>query len=1500
MTGTRLSIGVLLWTALLVLPACGGGGQGLRVDTAPLLVTSTSIPPKLSGESVNHVIPIAGGCGGPYVLKVISGKLPRGLYLDNETHAILGHLLEDGDFSFTIQVTDTGCEPFSSTTASFRMVVGVGEIVVVGATLDGNPTMVPPGGTHYNPDHPSLGKVVYNDFVTILLVVAGGHGPYSAVVIDKDGIDDGPLPLGTGIPPSSTSITGAPVEVGPEGGPFLVTLDITDSVGGKGIFTFYWMIDTPQIIFATPDLLDGQAGVKYSDQIIVAEGVGPFVYEFVEEGLPEDYTSDKSTNPDLDPDTDVIYNPGAPPTVNPPEALVKIDATVYPPLNDLGPAYDVSHQGAPPEAVVLTETTGSFSGIPRRRGTFSVNAHVQSTLVPNSFGQHAWGTLDFEIVSAPPIAHDPIYTLDPAFTTVKPYARLEEAQKGQIYNPDGGPDGLQIVATGGVPDDGLTDAPHASQTEPADDETAGAYKWEIDWNPDGDFDGEPALGVIPGMEFTDLGIFRIIEVGGIPQVDDLIPQFDQSLAFTAADSALPDTLASSATEKVAFGIGPDRILITKSTTTMSNSTDQRSWDDSAMTLKYVIPQGSVHQMRSPGVGDLTGDGDDKHLLPSEAGTGTTPATLFTSVDLLRTSVNPTGYWDDNVHLNPNAARPWQNSQTAYYYPYYGPGSHGTTSYSSGQHTYGFQPATTSVRLSKCKDLSVTASAGLGVYTDGGKLHAFDTSTHFGIFIIRKDGRLYVPAAFKKSSSGYASFGDNWSYGYRGSTTSHSATKIPQMTVSPDGRIAALKVRTSTSFSRTESAGSTDILLISLTGERIAEWDDEVYTIVESGSSGSSSTGQYLFASSLTLTNEYLYYLIGSGSTNYLHYKDHYIYRYGLFDGEDEGEFLHPSFNSEWTNTTGSAMQTPFQCFARNFAYNTSTGAPDPVMYGTDGYNSWESSLAPHPFRVNSQGNACAILAGRTTTATSAAADVLFHHVWVDYEGDFHQLSTQRRHTSGGGRGIALKHGPCYTPVAGLWGDNTGPTSRFEISDDGLKVAVVYFRNTTVDPYVTYSETQIRYREDIAAYVSTNSSWGGRTVHEITGDTSTNTGYGSSYVSGKFLHSSSSNDQTWRFGALTFTTAGDGLIFWGGYSNYDPDAYSHANQKYTCAKSFVGSLYSYDFTGGGVRNILAAADGGCNKTVGTAYTSYTFSQSSWQTDGGVIKPAAGFRSQNGDFLYIATRGAVYTGTSKMRDGALIGVNVRSVNAAGSSSLSINGHRDGRAFYVGFPSGNNYNGFLSAYYPYSAFGFGYTYSSAYQQYYTHIGYNSCVAAPDNGWVYFTSVTAANYTYTMHNSLYGGPVRATYSAGYPYYKKRIFVFDPNVGGAMNLVDPAGWTGLTYQHVQGLVVSDDGSAVMAVDSTYTSYHYIDRENFTVFSGIDLNETTGSLPANSVTMQKFETSKYVGDCAGFSPKLDSVYYAAGSGSASMTLKRGTIGGNSTGTSLGFGTARYSVLHTGR
>ena len=57
-----------------------------------------------------------------------------------------------------------------------------------------------------------------------------------------------------------------------------------------------------------------------------------------------------------------------------------------------------------------------------------------------------------------------------------------------------------------------------------------------------------------------------------------------------------------------------------------------------------------------------------------------------------------------------------------------------------------------------------------------------------------------------------------------------------------------------------------------------------------------TTGEVLFGSSLTLTNEYLYYLVGNsfgGSWYYSSWKDHFVYRYDLDGGAgvDESETI---------------------------------------------------------------------------------------------------------------------------------------------------------------------------------------------------------------------------------------------------------------------------------------------------------------------------------------------------------------------------------------------------------------------------------------------------------------------------------------------------------------------------------------------------------------------------------------------------------------------------------
>ncbi|MDJ0973892.1 MAG: hypothetical protein QNJ98_05490, partial [Planctomycetota bacterium] len=121
----------LVAMALVVAPSCGGGGEGFRVPASPLGISTTVLPALLSGDVVDVEIELTGGCGGPYVVQVISGGvnggMPDGLGVENRVVPtpgldgvlgtaddgtrnaafLAGVLLEDGLFNFTVQVTDS-------------------------------------------------------------------------------------------------------------------------------------------------------------------------------------------------------------------------------------------------------------------------------------------------------------------------------------------------------------------------------------------------------------------------------------------------------------------------------------------------------------------------------------------------------------------------------------------------------------------------------------------------------------------------------------------------------------------------------------------------------------------------------------------------------------------------------------------------------------------------------------------------------------------------------------------------------------------------------------------------------------------------------------------------------------------------------------------------------------------------------------------------------------------------------------------------------------------------------------------------------------------------------------------------------------------------------------------------------------------------------------------------------------------------------------------------
>ena len=138
-----------------------------------------------------------------------------------------------------------------------------------------------------------------------------------------------------------------------------------------------------------------------------------------------------------------------------------------------------------------------------------------------------------------------------------------------------------------------------------------------------------------------------------------------------------------------------------------------------------------------------------------------------------------------------------------------------------------------------------------------------------------------------------------------------------------------------------------------------------------------------------------------------------------------------------------------------------------------------------------------------------------------------------------------------------------------------------------------------------------------------------------------------------------------------------------------------------------------------------------------------------------------------------------------------------------------------------------------------------------------------------------------------------------NPDVGGDVQQISPASWEGVNYQCVGGLVVSDDGSAMMATDCAAIYYNWNDRERLSLFSGIQL-DSSGDLVGTPVT-ETFESSTYVSSHFAFSPKLDRIFYAAGSGNENgKALKQGFTDSGATKTTFSFSNANYNILHVGR
>ncbi|MFM8979416.1 MAG: hypothetical protein ACKOSS_02990 [Planctomycetia bacterium] len=964
-------------------------------------------------------------------------------------------------------------------------------------------------------------------------------------------------------------------------------------------------------------------------------------------------------------------------------------------------------------------------------------------------------------------------------------------------------------------------------------------------NPPPAGDGDAFGTLPPGMALDGWrGLWRVDNAA------QLVRQGPQALELTVTDQQLPTQARHSATQRVSFSVGPDKVVITESSASsaLNSSQPYHTLNDNAQTVRICLPFASAPVVvRNLELGDLAAT----HAVPPATGltTSTGLHTLLSSIDLMRACVNPAGWWNDVHNLNPLGARSGLHAdRNGFDQPVWGENDNSSTS------DYSRQPGATAGALPAYRAglfSAVSHAPASGIYTDGGKLYPFNNATYFGVFIVRHDSSIYVPFAFRKTlavgGATYTGFGD-------GVTEAHSANgrsqaRIPHLAVSPDGRFAAVKVKTlETDFN--EGAASTKVVIFSLCGEKA--FGGQTWTLVGSGSDGSTAQGAFLYAPSMVLTNSHAYWICGNRNgtlTTQSCSREHWIYRFQLASastgavvaGSTGTATLCPkasALETAWTNTAGSPLQARFQLYSTPLVSGYAHGG---VMH-MDGMNLLENSLAPMPFRVSADGSSVAILA--MPDQPLANVDNQAWHVWVDRQGaGARRLSSLPLHVTGGAaRGYTLARGSSINTYEN-WHRYGGPTPQLEIADDGRKVAVVANRFAGTPTLSSPTTSWPTAREDVIAWRSSDGvTW---TELPVTGD-------GTSFTF------SAAAGAKWRFGCLTFTKDSAGLVFWGGFSCYDAAGTAAASQY---SNMLSGTLYGVDLstatsiTGLAVTSLLSAGDGGSAAGVASYSTAAPYAPAlpalAYSGVAGVIKPYGGFLSRNREFMYVVNKGALQPSGP---DYNLVGVNIRSTN----TGQSINGRPDFRGFSSStWPARRGFIGGTYSYY--ASYGLSLTDYPAYRKH----GCSLQVMPRSNGWVFFGSqYQGSGPAVGTGSSTYGGPINATYSYDYAAYGGEVEAFHADVGGPIVRISAHNMdTNVRRMHF--LEPAGSGTDIAYVFDTFgTGNCSPSYEQLHMVSGINLDPLTGAQVGTLVRRAVEGSNGRVSDAFAFGSASLRLYYA--------------------------------------